>query len=53
MSDPVNEMPGAEPADETTARDSEPALPDYQGDEDPDAEALLRELSGGLEGGER
>lgn len=47
MSEPLSGLSGGEPADETAPRDSEPALSDYEGDEDPEAEALLQQLAGG------
>ena len=49
MSDQTIAMSGAdELADETTPRDSEPALPDYEGEEDQEGEALLQQLAGSV-----
>ncbi|WP_327000905.1 hypothetical protein OHA72_38045 [Dactylosporangium sp. NBC_01737] len=43
MTGPLNNPP-AEAADETTPRDSEPVVEDFQGEEDPDSEIILRAL---------
>jgi hypothetical protein len=45
MGEPASRPPEPARDDETSPRDSDPALPDYQGDDDPDGEALLRRLA--------
>lgn len=45
MSTPTDRPPDVAETDETTPRDSAPALPDYEGDDDPDGEALLQRLA--------